>query len=209
MSTLPPPHPRRHTLLRSFVWAMTGLADAAARERNVRLHLALGVLASSFASLAPIAAVERALLLLCVALVIAGEAANSALEAVVDLVSPGWHERARVAKDSAAGAVLALAAGSVVVLLAVGLPVLPALAARLPVLAPAGAGAVGAAVATWILPGAPRRPPGVDLALLIGAIAGLVAMARSASSPAGVAAAALLVAIAAGGAARRRWAGAS
>jgi diacylglycerol kinase (ATP) len=203
MAPQPPPGPRRHTLPQSFAWAIAGLVEAAARERNMRLHLALGVLASSFAAVAPLAAAERALLLLCVALVLAGEAANSALEAAVDLVSPGWDERARVAKDAAAGAVLVLAAGSVVVLLAVALPVLPALAARLPELLPAGAGALAGAVATGLLPAPPRRPLAADVALLIGGAAGLVAMARLAASSSGVAAAALLLAVAAGAAWRR------
>src|SRR5512146_1591627 len=83
----------RHTLVQSFRWAWDGLGGAAVRERNMRIHVALGVLASAAASLLPVGGAERALLLLAVALVVAGEAANSALEAGVDLVSPSWNER--------------------------------------------------------------------------------------------------------------------
>jgi diacylglycerol kinase (ATP) len=106
-----PPVKGAHGLARSFGWAWTGLVETAQRERNLRVQLAAGVLVSSFAAVAPLAALERALLLLCVAAVVAAEAGNSALEAVVDLAAPGLDERARIAKDAAAGAVLALAAG--------------------------------------------------------------------------------------------------
>ncbi len=203
----PRPRDARHSLAQSFHWAWDGLADAALRERNMRIHLGLGVLASSAASLLPLDGGEQALLLLTVALVVAGEAANSALEAVVDLVSPGWDERARVAKDAAAAAVLALAAGSVVVLLAVAVPALPALRARWQGLLPAAAGALAAALAAGLLPA--HRPAGrAGAGLLsmgvagVAGVAGLAAVARSARGGAGVAAAALLLAASAGAAVR-------
>jgi diacylglycerol kinase (ATP) len=196
--------PPRHTLLRSFRWAWAGLGGAAVRERNMRIHLALGILASAAASLLPVGGAERALLLLSVALVVAGEAANSALEAVVDLVSPGWNARARVAKDAAAGAVLALAGGSVVVLLAVALPAVPALRARWPGLAPPFAGALVASVAAGLLPSPGRRPAVVDAVAFVAGTAGIVAVARAGEGAAGIVAAALLLALAGGAAVRRR-----
>ncbi len=62
----------RHTLVQSFRWAWDGLGGATVRERNMRIHLALGVLASAAASIVPMDGAERALLLLAVALVVAG-----------------------------------------------------------------------------------------------------------------------------------------
>ncbi|HET8539090.1 MAG TPA: diacylglycerol kinase [Anaeromyxobacter sp.] len=193
----------RHGLLRSIAFAWAGLAEGAVRDRNLRIHLALGVLVGALAARAPLEPVERALLLACVAAVIAAESLNSAVEAAVDLASAGWDERARVAKDSAAGAVLALAAGSVLVLAAIAGPRLAALLALGGALGPAAAGALLAAVATALLP-APRPPSrAVDLALTAVAVAGLALVARGAASQAGSVAAALCAAIAAGGAARR------
>ena len=52
------------------------------------------------------------MLALAVALVAAVELANTALEALVDLVSPGDHPLAKRAKDIAAGAVLVASAGA-------------------------------------------------------------------------------------------------
>lgn len=199
----PPPARGRHGLAASFGFAWTGLAETAVRDRNLRIHLALGVLASAFAAAAPISPGERALLLALVALVPAAEAANSALEAAVDLASPGRSEGARIAKDAAAGAVLALAAGSVLAFLAILPPAWPALWARATALAPAAAGALGAAAAAGLLPGPLPGGRGLRAALALGGLAGLVPLARAAEGQVGTAAAALLLAIAADGARRR------
>jgi diacylglycerol kinase (ATP) len=170
----------------------------------MRIHLGMGILACAAAGLLPLAGGERALLLLAVALVVAGEAANSALEAVVDLVSPGPDERAKVAKDAAAGAVLALAAGSVVVLLSVAVPAWPSLRGRFEALSGGVLGALVAALSAVLLPSPGRRSSLVDLALFLLGAAGLVAVGFAAEDAAGVAGAALLLALAAGAAVRRR-----
>jgi diacylglycerol kinase (ATP) len=193
-----------HTLPRSFAFAWNGLAEAALRERNFRIHLALGVLAGVFAARAPLVTVERALLLLCIALVLAAEAANSALEAVVDLASPRRSEGARVAKDAAAGAVLALSGGSVLVLVAVASPRLEALAAAAPVHALPALGALAASAVALVLPAPPARSWIADVLLAVAALAGLFLASRGAASAAGIGAAACCLAIAMGGAARRR-----
>jgi len=53
-----------------------------------------------------ITSVEWAILSLVIGLVLALEAVNTAIEAVVDLASPDWHPQAKVAKDAAAGALV-------------------------------------------------------------------------------------------------------
>lgn len=58
----------------------------------------------------------------CVGLVIVAELLNTAVEELVDLVSPNYHEKARLAKDIAAGAVFISALLSVVVAYVVLLP---------------------------------------------------------------------------------------
>jgi diacylglycerol kinase (ATP) len=198
----------RHTLPRSFACAWNGLAEAALRERNFRVHLAAGVLAGAFAARAPLATAERALVVLCIAAVIAAEAMNSAIEAVVDLASPGWSERARVAKDAAAGAVLVLAAGSVLVLAAVALPRLDALAAAAPVHALPALGALVASAAALLLPAPFPRHRAVDGALGAAALAGLFLASRGAASAPVLGAAAACLVVSAAGAARRRRPGA-
>ena len=61
-------------------------------------------------------------IVICIGAVMAAETANTAIEAVVDLVSPEYHVLAKHAKDCAAGAALILAAASVVVAAIVFIP---------------------------------------------------------------------------------------
>jgi len=56
--------------------------------------------------------IEFALLALSILFVLFAELINTAIEAVVDLVSPGFHPLAKIAKDTAAGAVLVAACGA-------------------------------------------------------------------------------------------------
>ena len=55
---------------------------------------------------------EFALLALSILFVLFAELINTAVEAVVDLASPGFHPLAKTAKDTAAGAVLIAACGA-------------------------------------------------------------------------------------------------
>lgn len=57
-----------------------------------------------------------------IAAVISAEAANSALEAIVDLASPDRHPLAAKAKDCAAAAVLVMACAALIVGLIIFLP---------------------------------------------------------------------------------------
>jgi diacylglycerol kinase (ATP) len=67
------------------------------------------LLAALFLRVSP---VEFALLALSILFVLFAELINTAVEAVVDLVSPGFHPLAKAAKDTAAGAVLIAACGA-------------------------------------------------------------------------------------------------
>jgi diacylglycerol kinase (ATP) len=62
-----------------------------------------------------ISRLEWAMVGLTCALVLALEAVNTAVEAIVDLVSPGYHPLARIAKDTAAGAMVFAIVGSLCV----------------------------------------------------------------------------------------------
>lgn len=90
-------------LARAFSYAFEGVAWALREQQNLRIELALGALALVAALLlrAPLAPV-----LLAAGLVLSLELVNTALEALIDLVSPAHHELAKRAKDCAAAAVL-------------------------------------------------------------------------------------------------------
>jgi diacylglycerol kinase (ATP) len=159
--------PGPNAFLRAFPFAWSGLVECVAGQRNMRAHVVLGILACAFAAVAPLAAAERALLVALVGSVLAAEALNSGIEALVDLLSPAFHERARIAKDAAAGAVLALAAASVTAFAAVVAARAPELWAARAALAGPAAGAFAAASVDAL---ALARPGMRGFALVLGAI---------------------------------------
>ena len=81
-------------------------------ERNFRVHMAVAAYVLLLAPYFSLSRGEWAALLAVVALVLAAEAVNTAVEQVVNPASPRRRTRARVAKDVAAGAVLLCAAGA-------------------------------------------------------------------------------------------------
>lgn len=108
--------------MRSFVFAGNGIAHALKTQPNARIHAlatAVVALAGWWASLS---GWEWTVVLLSVGMVWVAELLNTALERVVDLASPGQHELARFAKDSAAGGVLIAAVIAVLVGAIVFLP---------------------------------------------------------------------------------------
>jgi len=150
----------------SFVYAWDGVVDTAVRQRNMRIHLAAAGGVCLFASAAPLSLASDLALLLCIFLVLAAEVANSALEALVDLVTRDRDEHARRAKDAGAGAVLVLACASLAVFCAVIARELPALRrASLATIRPAWllplacAAAVALAAARRARRGPPPRGP--------------------------------------------------
>jgi diacylglycerol kinase (ATP) len=118
-STDPPRHAPRRDWVKNFLYAAHGIAYAWRNERNFRLEVVLGGSAIFAAMLLRADVVP---VLLCCALVLSLELMNTALEAIVDLVSPTFHPLARIAKDVAAGAVLISSVLSFVVGVAVFLP---------------------------------------------------------------------------------------
>ena len=90
----------------SFICAVNGLVYTLRTQRNTRIELAATVTVIIAGIWLRIRPVEWALLALTVGVILALEAVNSAIEALVDLVSPEYHELARIAKDCAAGAML-------------------------------------------------------------------------------------------------------
>jgi len=116
--------PHRGGLISSFRYAFAGIWWAIKTQRNMRVHLVLGICAVLLAIALGLDTAREAILALTVTLVLVAEMINTVVEAVVDLVSPTYHPLARVAKDVAAGAVLVTAIGSVVVGLFIFLPYL-------------------------------------------------------------------------------------
>lgn len=81
----------------------------------MRIHLTVTAFLLLFSYFYHFTRAEYALLLLAISSVIACEMMNTAVEAVVDMVSPTYSKAAQVAKDIAAGAVFVAAIFAVAV----------------------------------------------------------------------------------------------
>jgi undecaprenol kinase len=105
---------------KSLAHAWNGLCFTVRTQRNARIHLVVATVVIGAAVWLQVKPLPLGVLLLTIGAVFAGETINTTVEAIVDLLSPEWHERAKIAKDAAAGAVLILSLTAI----AVGLCVL-------------------------------------------------------------------------------------
>ncbi|ETT57375.1 diacylglycerol kinase family protein [Paenibacillus sp. FSL H8-0457] len=101
--------PHRQSLYRAFGCAMRGILTAVQTERNMKIHIAAALIVFIAAALLQLDRISWLFLVLAVSLVFIAELVNTAVEAIIDLVSPEEHVLARVAKDTAAGAALVAA----------------------------------------------------------------------------------------------------
>jgi diacylglycerol kinase (ATP) len=99
----------------AFDYAFQGILYATRTQRNMRIHLVVAALAMFACLYLRLERAYVAVVVICIALVIALELVNTAIEAIVDLTTSDQHPLAKVAKDAAAGAVLVVAMGATIV----------------------------------------------------------------------------------------------
>jgi diacylglycerol kinase len=102
-------------LLRSFGYAFKGLLTALSEQQNLKIHAAATVIVVLLGFYYAISAIEWCILLIMIALVIAAELINTAIENLTDLVTKEQNPLAGKVKDIAAAAVLVLSIVSVIV----------------------------------------------------------------------------------------------
>ena len=95
-----------HKRIKSFGYAFKGIASFIVKEPNAWIHCLAIITVSILGIYFNITTTEWCIVLLCFAMVLAAEAFNSAIERLVDFVSPDYHTIAGDVKDIAAGAVL-------------------------------------------------------------------------------------------------------
>ncbi len=100
---------RSRTLAESFGFAVDGILYAFQTQRNLRVHCLMAVLVLLLALSLRVNRTELAVLAITVGAVMSAELFNTAIEAVVDLLTREYHPLARVAKNVAAGGVLVTA----------------------------------------------------------------------------------------------------
>ena len=111
----------------SFAAAFSGAAHVIRTQPNAWIEVTALVVVAAAAFFFRVSAIEWSVLLMCIFGVLALEAVNTAVEAIIDLVSPHYHPLAKIAKDAAAGALVFAVLGSLCVGIAVFVPRLLAL----------------------------------------------------------------------------------
>jgi diacylglycerol kinase (ATP) len=107
----------------SFRFAFEGWSYVLRSQHNAWIHTVATIVVLILALWLRVSRLEWAILILTIAFVWSAEFANTALEAVIDLISPEKHPLAKIAKDVAAGAVLVSACAAVLIgLLLLGPP---------------------------------------------------------------------------------------
>ncbi|MEG0070459.1 MAG: diacylglycerol kinase family protein [Raoultibacter sp.] len=99
----------------SFRFACCGIATAFKEGRNIRIQVIIAVFVCVSGCILRLDVLSWVALLICIGTVLSAECFNTALEDLVDLVSPEYHPLAKSVKDMAAGAVLILSLVSCVV----------------------------------------------------------------------------------------------
>ena len=106
---------KKNPITESFGYAFEGIWTGIRNERNMKIHCLAIIFVTLAGTLFQISAVEWCICLLLFGLVAALELVNTAVEAVVDLVTEEKKPLAKIAKDTAAGSVLFAAIISVII----------------------------------------------------------------------------------------------
>lgn len=106
---------KKNAIYKSFGYALEGIAVGIKQERNMKIHCGAAVLVILAGTFFRLSAAEWCLCFILFGLILALELVNTAVEAVVDLVTEEYKPLAKRAKDMAAGAVLIAAVMAVIV----------------------------------------------------------------------------------------------
>lgn len=110
--------------LYGFGYAWKGIRCCIGKEQNLSFHLIAAIIVVIAGFILSITTIEWTIVILCIGVVIAAELFNTAIERLVDLVSPQQHPIAGKVKDIPAGAVLVCAVTAAIIGLIIFVPYL-------------------------------------------------------------------------------------
>lgn len=109
-------------IINSFKYALQGFVQAFKSEKNMKIHVMIAILVTIAAIILKISLIEWIICIALISVVIAAELFNTAIETTVDLAMPEKNEKAKIAKDVSASAVLILSIGAAIIGLIIFLP---------------------------------------------------------------------------------------
>ena len=102
-------------LYKSFTYAASGIKYAFKYEQNMLIHFLATICVIIAGFIFNISAIEWLIIILIIGLVIATELINTSMEAAIDLITNEVHPLAKIAKDTAAGAVLVFGITAIII----------------------------------------------------------------------------------------------
>ncbi|MDD5491190.1 MAG: diacylglycerol kinase [bacterium] len=106
---------RSKDIWESFNAAIEGITYVTKTQRNMSIHLGIALFVLFFSLFVRLDRIEVIMLFITVVLVLLAEMFNTAVEALVNLITDTYHPAAKVAKDIAAGAVFFTAGNALIV----------------------------------------------------------------------------------------------
>ena len=102
--------------------SLNGIKYVIKNENNIKIELIFAILAIITSILLKISLIEVILIIFAIFIVLFAECINTVIETVVDLYTEEYNEKAKIAKDIAAGSVLIVSILSVIIGVLIFLP---------------------------------------------------------------------------------------
>ena len=112
----------RQNIIKAFNAAIEGVIYTFKYERNMKIHIFIMILVIIAGIILKINKSEWIICIILFAIVIGSELFNTSIETIVDMVMPEKNEKAKIAKDVSAGAVLVVAIGAAIIGLVIFVP---------------------------------------------------------------------------------------
>jgi diacylglycerol kinase (ATP) len=101
-------------LVDSFNYAIEGIVYAVRTQRNMKIHMVVALIVLATCFLYDINKIELLIITISVTMVIFAEMINTAVESAIDATTNYYHPLAKIAKNTAAGAVLITSINAVI-----------------------------------------------------------------------------------------------
>ncbi|MEW5801825.1 MAG: diacylglycerol kinase [bacterium] len=103
------------TLIEKINYAIEGIIYAVRTQGNLRFHLLAAALVLVASAVLPISKIDLLFIVVVISSVLVAELLNTAIEEMINMISPDYHTQAKIIKDIAAGAVLVAAIGAIAI----------------------------------------------------------------------------------------------
>lgn len=113
---------KRKKLMNSFKYAFEGIISAFKTEQNLKIHFFIVILVIIAGIILKINLIEWLICIILFGFVITTELINTAIETTVDIAMPQKNEKAKLAKDVAAGAVVISAITAIIIGMIIFIP---------------------------------------------------------------------------------------